>query len=134
MTRGLGFTDLKDEGEGETTLRLPPKKASRPSALPKAELARESAELGFVSREPAREQEDAVITPARPRGRRRVPQGKLLVAGRQDVLDRFQQFCWDRDIAYWEGLRLLLDGSGPGRGTPEEDLLKDRSASNSLRP
>lgn len=43
------------------------------------------------------------------KGRRRVAQSKLLIAGRKSVLDEFQQFAWERDLPYWEALALLMD-------------------------
>lgn len=62
--------------------------------------------------EPARAKAagDAVPSEAtRLTGRRRVPQAKLLIAGRENVLDRFQQMCWRMDVPYWEGLERLMD-------------------------
>lgn len=43
------------------------------------------------------------------KGRRRVAQSKLLIAGRKAVLDEFQQFAWERDLPYWEALALLME-------------------------
>ena len=46
------------------------------------------------------------------KGRRRVAQSKLLIAGRKSVLDEFQQFAWERDLPYWEALALLMERHG----------------------
>lgn len=49
---------------------------------------------------------------AKLKGRRRVAQSKLLIAGRKSVLDEFQQFAWERDLPYWEALAVLLEQNG----------------------
>lgn len=73
---------------------------------------------GFVSREQPKPKkatpslqkpvEDVVV------GRRRrpkVPQGKILVTGPAEVLDRFAKFADDNDhSSYWKALEALLDG------------------------
>lgn len=105
MARGYGFSPSDDK---EEELQLPPpKQATSRDPASVADLAREGARLGFISREPVEANE--THTKRQGRGRRRPAQAKLLIAGRKDVLDQFQEFCWGNDLPYWEGLKVLLE-------------------------
>lgn len=93
--------------EDTPAISLPKPKASAPR--PPAELVSEAAKvgesLGFVSREPRKDQ-------PRRGGRRRVePQDKVLITGPARVITAFRAYCDANDLHYWTALEQLLEAA-----------------------
>lgn len=97
------------------TLPTPKPKSEKPPPELVADAVRAGQQLGFVPREPVAQPASAMPeTPtARERrgGRRKTePQGKLLIAGPERVMEAFRLYCDERDIAsYWAALEDLLE-------------------------
>lgn len=99
-----GFTE-----EEPPAISLPKPKASAPP--PPAELVNEAAKvgekLGFVSREPRKDQ-------PRRGGRKRVePQDQLLITGPARVISAFRAYCDANELHYWTALEQLLESASP---------------------
>ena len=88
--------------EGEPTHRAPVDRTVLKEAI------RAGNELGFVDRDPSARR--------KPGPKRTEPQDKVSIPGPKRIIDRYRDFCIERDVTLWRGLELLLSEQQAERG------------------
>ena len=98
----FGFSDSIKEPPA-IELPKPAKSGKKPDKAKVAKAVAAGKDLGFVSRE-------GQGTVRRTGRKRTEPQGKLLIAGPERVIEQFRAYCDQEGVSYWAGLEVLLNG------------------------
>lgn len=106
---GFGFDDDATNSPKVDLAGLKPGKSTRPASASKAKVAEDSTRLGFPDRRAVKPEASSSFKRKPGRKPPSEPKMPVMISGPESVMLAFKRYCEENgNLAYWEGLKLLM--------------------------